>query len=186
MPAPLTLKTALRAGSAARLAVVGAGGKTTALFRLAYDYGSGVLVTTSTHFSFHQSRYADQRHIIRSAADLIPLFEEEINGVILLTGDITQNDRISGLSPELLDNLKQYADRYQLPLLIEADGSRTFPLKAPAKHEPAIPEWVNQVVVVAGMKGIGQPLDGEHVHRPELFAGIAGLNPVMGSLRRPW
>ena len=175
MAAPLTLKTALRAGNSARLAFVGAGGKTTALFHLAYDYSAGVLVTTSTHFSFHQSRYADQRQIIRSAADLIPLFEEEINGVILLTGELIENNRISGLSPALLDNLKHYADRFKLPLLIEADGSRTFPLKAPADHEPAIPDWVNQVVVVAGMKGIGQPLDGEHVHRPELFAALSEL-----------
>ena len=175
MAAPLTLKAALRAGIAARIAIVGAGGKTTALFRLANDYGAPVLVTTSTHLSIDQIRFANRRVIIRRAADLIPLFDEEIKGVILLTGDIIENGRISGLSHELLDNLKQYADQFNLPLLIEADGSRTYPLKAPAGHEPAIPGWVNQVAVVAGMMGIGQLLDSEHVHRPELFAACSGL-----------
>ena len=176
MAAPLTLKTALRAGNATRLALVGAGGKTTALFRLAHDFGAPVLVTSSTHLSIDQSRFADRWYIIRRAADLIPLFEEEISGVTLLTGDIIENGRILGLNHKLLDNLKVYADRSNLPLLIEADGSRTFPLKAPADHEPAIPSWVTQVAVVAGLLGIGQLLDSEHVHRPELFAACSGLS----------
>lgn len=175
MPVPLTLKKALRVEANTRLAFVGAGGKTTSMFRLAYDFASGVLVTTSTHLSITQSRFADRRHVIRRTADLIPLFEEDINGVVLLMGDIIDNGRISGLSPELLDQIKHYADRLGLPILIEADGSRSFPIKAPAEHEPAIPAWANHVVVVAGLNGIGQPLDGEHIHRPELYSACTGL-----------
>jgi len=60
-------------------------------------------------------------------------------------------------------------------MLIEADGSRQLPLKAPAEHEPAIPDFVDTVVVVAGLSGLGKPLTSEWVHRPELFASLSGL-----------
>ena len=63
----------------------------------------------------------------------------------------------------------------ELPLLVEADGSRRLPLKAPAPHEPVIPEWVNTVVVVAGLSGLGKLLDPAWVHRPEIFAHLSGL-----------
>ena len=41
-----------------------------------------------------------------------------------------------------LQELIKIADEHNLPLIIEADGSRQLPLKAPAEHEPAIPPWV--------------------------------------------
>jgi molybdenum cofactor cytidylyltransferase len=62
-----------------------------------------------------------------------------------------------------------------LPLLIEADGSRQRPLKAPADSEPVIPEFIETVVVVAGLTGLGKPLTEEFVHRPEIFARLGGL-----------
>jgi len=62
-----------------------------------------------------------------------------------------------------------------LPLLVEADGSRQRPLKAPAGHEPVVPDWVDQVLVFAGLSALGKPLDAEWVHRPERFASLAGL-----------
>ncbi len=40
---------------------------------------------------------------------------------------------------------------HAVPLLIKADGARQKPLKAPAEHEPPIPDFVETVVVVAGL-----------------------------------
>ncbi len=48
-------------------------------------------------------------------------------------------------------------------------------LKAPAEHEPAIPAWVDTVVVVAGTQGVGKPLSEEYVHRPERFSELGGI-----------
>jgi molybdenum cofactor cytidylyltransferase len=62
-----------------------------------------------------------------------------------------------------------------LPILIEADGSRRCPLKAPAAYEPLVPPWVKIVVVVAGLTGIGKPLSEDWVHRPERFAALSDL-----------
>jgi molybdenum cofactor cytidylyltransferase len=62
-------------------------------------------------------------------------------------------------------------------LLIEADGSRMKPVKAPAAHEPVIPPFVDTVVVVAGLSALWQSLTPEWVHRPEIFANLSGLAP---------
>ncbi len=60
-------------------------------------------------------------------------------------------------------------------LLIEADGSRQRPLKAWAEHEPPIPDFVDTVVHIAGLSGLGKPLNEENIHRPEIFAKLSGI-----------
>ncbi len=59
--------------------------------------------------------------------------------------------------------------------MVEADGSRQRSIKAPADHEPPIPSFIDLVVVVAGLDGLGKPLTSEWVHRPEIFSAISGL-----------
>jgi molybdenum cofactor cytidylyltransferase len=97
-----------------------------------------------------------------------------MQGVILVTGPV-EGDRTSGLDPRSLDWLRAACERRGSPLLIEADGSRRRPLKAPAEHEPPIPEFVDIAVVVAGLSGLGKTLGDEFVHRPEAFARLSGL-----------
>ena len=60
--------------------------------------------------------------------------------------------------------------RWRIFSLIEADGARRLPLKAPATHEPVIPEGASLVVAVAGIDGAGRPVS--EVHRPELYARL--------------
>jgi molybdenum cofactor cytidylyltransferase len=69
------------------------------------------------------------------------------------------------------------AGELNAPLLVEADGARRLPLKAPATHEPAVPDWVNGVVVCAGLRGLGKSLDIGSVHRPEVFSRLSGASP---------
>ncbi len=75
----------------------------------------------------------------------------------------------------MLDRLNNICKKENLPLLIEADGSRQRPLKAPAAHEPPIPEFSELVVVLAGLSGLGKPNTESFVHRPEIFGRITGL-----------
>ena len=178
----MKLSKALRLGAAPRLAFVGAGGKSTALFTLArelldntHQKVSTVIVTSTTHFGVDQTTLADHHKVIRSADDLSPLKGRMLPGVVLFTGGLSEPGRTCGLDFPLLSDVLALADRYNLPLLIEADGSRRRPLKAPADHEPAIPGWVEQVVVVAGMSAFGRPLAAEWVHRPEIVAELADL-----------
>ncbi len=166
----MNLWTALRLGEAPRVAFVGAGGKTTALFALAREAPRAV-VTTTTHLGAWQAALAD-RVLTPEALDA------PLSGVTLVVGGApTPEDRLPGLPPETLLPLAERLAAAGVPLLIEADGARGRPLKAPADHEPAIPPLEGlTVVVVAGLSALGQPLDARHVHRPRRFAALSGLS----------
>ena len=62
-------------------------------------------------------------------------------------------------------------------ILVEADGARGLPLKAPAKHEPVIPERSTHVLALAGLTAIGTALDEDHVCRSGRYAELSGLPP---------
>lgn len=174
---------ALRCPQNTVMAFVGAGGKTTALFKAARDLSTVqehevrskvVLVTTTTHLGAWQTRLADHVIRINSQPDIRKLQKDLPIGVILLVGEET-NNRLAGLSAKTLEIIHRIAEDQNIPLLIEADGSGSRPLKAPSRHEPAIPEFSKIVVVVAGLAGLGKPLTSKWVHRPEIFAELSGL-----------
>ncbi len=169
----LTLAKALRLknNSTPRVAFVGAGGKTTALFQLAREI-SPCIITTTTHLGAWQAIEADQHIIVQSSEDCIKLEETSPSGIILVTGP-EENDRLQSLPTENLNWLENYCKTHSLPLLIEADGARQKALKAPSAHEPVIPDFVDQVVVVAGLSGLGKPLSDEWVYGAERFVEIS-------------
>jgi len=165
---------------------VGAGGKTTALFQLAHelttnegknqgrtDPGRPVIISATTHLHTNQISLADSHLIVEKQEDFIRL-DENLRGIILVTGPLSGN-RTTGLKDDLLQWLREFCLLHDLPLLIEADGSRQRPLKAPANHEPVIPGWAETVVVVTGLAGLGKPLTEQFVHRPEIFSRLSGL-----------
>jgi molybdenum cofactor cytidylyltransferase len=203
----LRLVDAFRLDCSARLALVGAGGKSAALFRLGRELSQPVsqagadanptrlpinlttpprgvpgpaqtvLLAATTHLATSQLELADHHFILLHESDLDALLLDLPAGMLLFTGPVGNDERTAGLPEPVLEGLRRLADRKNLPLLIEADGSRRRPLKAPATHEPVIPPWVNTVAVVAGLSGLGQPLGPEWVHRPEEFARLTGLAP---------
>ncbi len=171
----LTLAKALRLDQipAPRVAFVGAGGKTTALFQAARELAP-CIVTTTTHLGAWQAAEANE-HIVVGEHDSI---QDRLNhsgyaqkkSVVLVTGAEKKN-RLTSLSDDDLDWLAEYCESHSLPLLIEADGARGRPLKAPKAHEPVIPEFVDAVVVVAGLSGIGQKLE-DAVYNAEAFGEL--------------
>ncbi len=169
----MKLKQALRLSDTACLAFVGSGGKTTALFQLARELSPPVIVTATTHLHVDQTKLADSHWIAEEPKDLVDL-EEKLRGVMLVTGPVI-GDRTKRLNDNTLERLHAICQHHDLPLLIEADGSRQHPLKAPAGHEPPIPDFVEVVAVVAGLSGLGRPLTEEFVHRPDVFARLSGL-----------
>lgn len=155
-----------------RLALVGAGGKSTGLFTLARQYEGAVWLATSTHLAVEQATQSDRHFILKpGSVDLGGV--QASSGITLITGPQVENGRLAGLEPAQLAELARRAG--EIPLLIEADGSRRRPLKAPDEHEPAIPEFVDTVAVIAGWKGVGLPLDPGSVHRPDRFGRLAGI-----------
>ena len=61
-------------------------------------------------------------------------------------------------------------------LLIEADGSRKLPIKAPGPEEPVIPAITDTVIAVLGLSALGKPIQ-EVGFRPERIAGILHKSP---------
>jgi len=149
----------------------GSGGKTTALFQLARELAkkNAVFVTATTHLGAWQIPLADH-HITAGNPEDVQLPAE---GVTLVTGEI-EADRTQPVNNMILNWLREECKKRNISLLIEADGSRQKPLKAPAIHEPLIPEFTELVVYVAGLGALAKPLTDEHVHRAEIFSQLSG------------
>jgi molybdenum cofactor cytidylyltransferase len=180
----MQLIDALRYSLGSSLALVGAGGKTTAMFRIAREILTAtfiehtdqtVFVSTTTHLGSWQTKLADHFVLIHSLSDIKDLDKQYPKGIVLLVG-AKKNNLLKGLTYEQLNRLHELAKKRNISLLIEADGSRLHPLKAPARHEPAIPDFIQNVIVVAGLQGLGKPLTLDWVHRPERFAELSGLH----------
>jgi len=178
----MELLRALRLDSPANhninLSIVGAGGKSTALFQLAHQFvgrsKAAAIVTATTHLGTWQTANAGQHIVARDIQSLARIFDSDPRGVIVITGE-KKDDRYSPIDEPLLEWLHEKTSAQRLPLLIEADGSRARPLKAPEIHEPPIPEFTDLVLVVAGLNGIGKPLTDEHVHRAKIFSRLGHL-----------
>ncbi|MBA4380577.1 MAG: putative selenium-dependent hydroxylase accessory protein YqeC [Anaerolinea sp.] len=168
----MNLSQALRLSDAPCLALVGAGGKTSALFQLARELPRPVIVTATTHLAAHQVSLADKHLVVTNPEDIAALEGSSLAGVILLTGAYA-GDRTTGLPNDILLWLCAYCNSNHIALLIEADGSRQRPLKAPGEGEPPIPDFVDIVVVVAGLSALGKPLSEDWVHRVEEFRRIS-------------
>jgi probable selenium-dependent hydroxylase accessory protein YqeC len=173
------------------VAFVGAGGKTTAAWRLLgelADSGAWPIFTTTTRI-FKPSG-GDVALILDpepAAADLRRALETAPNVVWAASvgerGDVEQASRspypaeamkLVGVAPDVLDRLS-----LQLPeaaWLVEADGARGRLLKAPAPYEPVIPAGADRVVVVAALDAVGRRLDADTVHRPEIAARLLGAS----------
>ncbi|WP_255149750.1 selenium cofactor biosynthesis protein YqeC [Halorarius halobius] len=147
------------------LAVVGAGGKKTTLYALATARDRAVLTSTV--------RIPPFRETVRSLVTEDPVAALEGPFPLGLAAE-DEGDRLRGYDPAVVDDL---IDAHAGSVLVKADGARTRLLKAPAEHEPRLPERVDTVVPVASVRAVGEPLTDEHVHRPERVAEVTGLSP---------
>lgn len=180
MSLPLNLFRALRLDQTARAPIIcfiGSGGKTTALFRLARQItennaNSPVFVTATSHLGVWQIPLADHHIMVGAEKDIVI----PDTGIVLFTGKV-EDDKTKPIEQDPLNWLRTVSSQKNIPLLIEADGSRQKPLKAPAAHEPPIPGFAEIVVHISGLSALGMPLDEEHVHRAELFSQLCGLAP---------
>ncbi len=155
--------------------LVGAGGKTSSLFRLAEEAaaaGRRVVTTTTTRIFTSQAMQAPVRLAVDAhAQDAIDWAALEAHlarhGHCLLATSLS-GAKSEGLPPATVDALAARAADLGIGLIaVEGDGSRQRPVKAPAPHEPVIPACTTHLVPVAGLDGLGLPLAEPHLHRPE-------------------
>lgn len=144
------------------ITLVGGGGKTTSIYALAHEArlcGKRVIVTTTTHMLPHPSLFlaaADEREHLRELLDKYG---------IVTVGKLTREDKMTGA--EDLSACKNAAD----VVLLEGDGARLHPLKAPADHEPVIPPESDAVIALCGMDALGGTIE-TVCHRPERVAAL--------------
>jgi len=175
----MQLAKALGINPGESLAFSGAGGKTSAIFSLARNLAQPVVVTTTTHLGAWQSDLADEHQVVHTTDELNRIdFESE--RTVLITGAVGADNRLEGLTDDGLNRLRVICKQRQITMLIEADGAKQRYLKAPADYEPVLPPWIDHVLVMAGLGGLGKPLDERFVHRPELFSGLSSR--AMGDL----
>ncbi|MBI5669410.1 MAG: putative selenium-dependent hydroxylase accessory protein YqeC [Chloroflexi bacterium] len=166
------------------VAFVGAGGKTSTLIALGHELaeaGLRVLATTTTRIG------ADQLDLMPYAARLdtsMAAVSLALNDhrFVFLYDDIRQN-KVYGAGKDQIPHLLDSVDSDVL--LIEADGSRGLPLKAPKEHEPVIPAETTLVVPVASLSVLGQPLDEEHVYNAQAIDDRYGFG-IGNRVKSPW
>lgn len=143
------------------IALVGAGGKTTAILRLAEELaaeGRRVVITTTT--KMHPPE--DRSLLAQSPAEAEALLAA---GKIAWAGTYYNEYKMQEL-PGALPELCEMADC----VLVEADGAKKHPLKMiDRRREPVIPAEAEAVVAVAGMSAIGRRAE-EVLFRRELTA----------------
>ncbi len=161
-----------------QVAWVGAGGKTSLIFAVAHElFPKKCVITTTTKMARSEIEFADQSIKLE---ELGQFNVDRINNVTLIYGGSAENEetKITGYQTDELKTLSEILLQHQIPLFIEADGSKRKPCKFPGVHEPNIPSFVNKVCVVVGLSAIGKPLTEDFFHRPEEIA--RALNIAIG------
>ena len=121
------------------IVLVGGGGKTTLMFRLADELaasGRRVVTTMTTRIFVGQMLRGPATDTEKEAKLLaeLPAALDAYRHVIVAGEVIVEDDKVQGVSPALLDRIA--AQPAVDAMIVEATGSRRLPFKAPAPHEP--------------------------------------------------
>lgn len=163
------------------ISVVGAGGKTTLIYRLAEELkikGLRVLITTTTKMYVPKRRFISWESGIDEEEDKgkqenAKRMEEKIRGKLHEEGIVVVGRTLNGEEKftEISEEVRSILPRLCDVLLVEADGSRQKPVKVPAEHEPVLFPASDLVIGVLGMNSVGQRIL-EAAHRPEDVAAF--------------
>lgn len=149
------------------VSLVGAGGKTTVMYQLAEHFanlGKKVLVTTTTHIFQPASNFA------KTVAEVEALWKA---GCYAIVGNIEAGTgKLTQLPVEVFESYSSLADL----VLIEADGAKRLPCKAPAGNEPVLLFESDTVIAVMGLDALHQPIK-EVCFRLEKVMEVLGVLP---------
>lgn len=159
------------------IALIGGGGKTTTMYKIAEEAsvrGWKTLITTTTKiFIPTQDHYevlieSNPTHLSANAKQRLK------PGTPVIVGSGVSNDgKLLGVHQDgIIDILHQTGSDL---MIIEADGAAHKSLKAPATHEPVIPKQTSLVIPVVGINCLGQIMSPETVHRPEIITQLTGV-----------
>jgi len=177
---PKGLIDALGLRAREHVAIVGGGGKTALMLALANELtrrGCRVAATTTTRVRHEEAGCFPAVTISEAGTDWLWRAREALgeHGWVFLGERILPSGKVEGISPAAVDKL--FMDGAADYVIVEADGSAGRPVKAPAAHEPVVPESATLVVAVMGLEAVGRRFDSETVFRPEEVQRITRAVP---------
>ena len=174
-----SLKHSLGLKKGGVISLVGAGGKTALMFRLARELssqGAAVLTTTTTKIYMPTRKQSSAvivagcvKAVLKQARTFLKYHRHISAGSLT----IHFQDKLKGFPPEVIDHIWQSGIFHWI--IVEADGAAGRPVKAPATHEPVIPKCAKWVVGIVGLEAVGKPLTAKWAFRPRLVSQITGL-----------
>lgn len=174
------------------ISIVGGGGKTTALFALLDEFaclGFPALALTTTRMAYPVGPFASDLMMAIDADPSIPAaFAASNPGKKILAAASVESDnedegeglgrgKLTGYQASSVDSAACVFPGVRF--IVEADGSRGMPLKAPGFHEPVIPSTTTVVVMILGAESLLKPVSPSVIHRFEIFSSISGLKEGM-------
>ena len=178
----------LGVGPSQSVAAVGGGGKTSLLTAIARQFhaqtGKPAILTTTTKIFAplpeeglglalgDAATLAKNLHPYMDACG-VSWFARRREGKAPVPGlESEQRMKLSGFTPS---EIAHFTLGNALTL-IEADGARRLPIKAPGPDEPVLPENLDAVLGVVGLDALGAPLNQTHAFRPEALSHICSLH----------
>ena len=177
---------ALQLKERAFVSLVGAGGKSSVLQTIAKELlrqQKKIIVTTTTRmFTDQISPFLEGGLLIDSSNQKIIedktrlFFKQSKTGIVIpIKRYFAENEREKFGGPEVYQLNKWWQEGLADFFIIEADGAKGRPIKAPSYHEPVIPQATTDVVGVIGIDALGLRLEEENVFRSSLFSCLTGL-----------
>lgn len=153
--------------------LVGAGGKSTGMRKIAdFLAGRGIRarLTTTTNIGIEEFA-AYPVTIVRDATELALSLGGVAPLMVIVGGVLREKGRYTGIAASLIESVTMPAD---VVLLVEGDGSRRKPMKAPTSGEPVIPASTDAVFALMGASAFDEPIDVERCYNPEGVLALLG------------
>jgi len=160
------------------VSLVGAGGKTTLMFRLAKELllrGMKVVTTTTTKIAEPALGETGSLFVDPDEGKIKDFVRRHLDRYahITVARERLESGKLKGISQKLVGALWRL--RETDVVIVEADGAAGRPVKAPRENEPVIPTATSLVVAILGTDGMGKELSDENVFQPERVSKITGI-----------
>jgi probable selenium-dependent hydroxylase accessory protein YqeC len=178
MPMPL-LSSFLNIKPAQCVSIMGAGGKSTLMNRLADELivlGGTVVLSSTTNYHRPQSLQSEQillTHEVIEWPERLAVLARRWNRLLVLHHELG-DAMVKGIDVAAVRTIHE-----QIPeaiVIVKTDGARKRWFKAPNHSEPVVPPWSQLCITVVNREILGQPLTEALVHRPERVAELTGLH----------